>query len=773
MCAVPDGSRGGHRGGVRRRVVLSVALALGLLQAPVVAHAVPSFDEVRQDWRASDWILLDRRGEPLQRLRADMQAQRGDWVTLADVSPTFREALIVSEDKRFYEHSGVDWRGVAAAAWGNLWHSRTRGASTLTMQLAGLLDDDLRPSARNRSVTQKIGQAATALWLEQRWRKDQILEAYLNLVPFRGELVGISAVSQTLFGKLPIGLDAREAAIAVALLRAPNAPAGRVSQRACGILKDMGQGTDCSGLEGYTQLVFSRPASVMTTRDAVNLAPHFARRVFNESRPPAGTRITSTLDANLQRMAVTTLGQTLRELSTPGRARNVQDGAIVVIDNASGDILAWVGSSGALSSAAQVDGATSLRQAGSTLKPFLYAQAIAEQRLTAASLLDDSPIDLPTGGGLYIPQNYDRHFKGWVSARTALGSSLNVPAVRTLVMVTPRRFAQTLVALGLPLTQSGDYYGFSLALGSADVTLLSLTNAYRALANGGTASGIRQRMPERVASTARARTDDKPAGKNARDDNRTHPAAGTPVFSPQVSFIVSDMIADRQARTRTFGLDSPLSTRYWTAVKTGTSKDMRDNWAVGYSRRYTVGVWVGNADGAPMWDVSGVSGAAPIWHRVMDYLHRRTASLPPAPPPGLEHVAVQYAEHVEPAREEWFLPGTSQSTIALSALATKAPSGPLWRIAGPTDGTIVALDPDIPPANQRLWFQVAAAWPKGAAWRLDGKPLSGTSRVGWLPWPGRHTLELVDASGAVRDSVRFEVRGATVNDGKRMRNASR
>ncbi|VVD86458.1 penicillin-binding protein 1C [Pandoraea communis] len=750
-----------HGWGVARRVVLSVGLALGLLQASAPASAVPSFDEVRQDWRASDWILLDRRGEPLQRLRADMQAQRGDWVTLAEVSPAFRQALIASEDKRFYEHSGVDWRGVAAAAWGNLWHSRTRGASTLTMQLAGLLDDDLRPSARNRSVTQKIGQAATAIWLEQRWRKDQILEAYLNLVPFRGELVGISAVSQTLFGKLPIGLDARESALAVALLRAPNAAVSRVAQRACGILRDIGQATDCNGLDGYAQLVFSRPANVMTTRDAVNLAPHFARRVFSASRPPAGTHITSTLDANLQRMAVTTLQQTLRELGTPGRSRNVQDGAIVVIDNASGDILAWVGSSGVLSSAAQVDGVTSLRQAGSTLKPFLYAQAIAEQRLTAASLLDDSPIDLPTGGGLYIPQNYDRHFKGWVSARTALGSSLNVPAVRTLVMVTPRRFAQTLVALGLPLTQSGDYYGYSLALGSADVTLLSLTNAYRALANGGAASGVKERMPE----TAR------PRGDNVRGTVRSE--GHTAVFSPQVSFIVSDMIADRQARTRTFGLDSPLSTRYWTAVKTGTSKDMRDNWAVGYSRRYTVGVWVGNADGAPMWDVSGVSGAAPIWHRMMDYLHRRTASLPPAPPPGLEHVAVQYAEHVEPTREEWFLPGTSQSTIALSSLATKAPGGPLWRIAGPADGTIVALDPDIPPANQRLWFQVAAAWPKGAAWRLDGKPLAGGARTGWLPWPGRHTLELVDAAGVVRDSIRFEVRGATLTDGKRMRNASR
>ncbi|VVE00418.1 Penicillin-binding protein 1C [Pandoraea pneumonica] len=757
-----------------RRLTASavIALALCTLQAVQPAHAVPSFDDVRQDWRASDWILLDRHGQPLQRLRADMRAQRGDWVTLADVSPAFRQALIVSEDKRFYEHSGVDWRGVAAAAWGNLWHSRTRGASTLTMQLAGLLDDDLRPNTRNRSMTQKVGQAATAVWLEQRWRKDQILEAYLNLVPFRGELVGISAVSQTLFGKLPIGLDARESAIAVALLRAPNAPAARVSQRACGILRDMnsasGQGgaaNDCNGLEGYTQLVFSRPASVMTTRDAVSLAPHFARRVFSASRPPAGTRLTSTLDANLQRMAVTTLQQTLRELGAPGRGRNVQDGALVVIDNASGDILAWVGSSGALSAAAQVDGVTSLRQAGSTLKPFLYAQAIGEQRMTAASLLDDSPLDLPTGGGLYIPQNYDRHFKGWVSARTALASSLNVPAVRTLVMVTPRRFAQTLVSLGLPLTQSGDYYGYSLALGSADVTLLSLTNAYRALANNGVASDTRDLMP----ASSRASNGKLAANANAN----ANASSRTTVFSPQVSFIVSDMLSDRQARTRTFGLDSPLSTRYWTAVKTGTSKDMRDNWAVGYSRRYTVGVWVGNADGAPMWDVSGVSGAAPIWHRVMDYLHRRTASLPPAPPAGVEHVAVQYAEHVEPAREEWFLAGTAQSTIALSSLASKAPSGPLWRIAGPADGTIVALDPDIPPANQRLWFQVAAAWPKGAAWRLDGKPLSGSARVSWLPWPGRHTLELVDASGAVRDSVRFEVRGASVNDGKRMRNASR
>lgn len=766
-------------------VAVCIALCSALTTTP--AQAVPSFDEVRHDWRASDWILLDRHGVPLQRLRADMQAQRGDWVTLADVSPAFRQALVLSEDKRFYEHSGVDWRGVAAAAWGNLWHSRTRGASTLTMQLAGLIDDDLRPSTRNRSLVQKIGQATTAVWLEQRWRKDQILEAYLNLVPFRGELVGLSAVSQTLFAKTPSGLDAREAALAVALLRAPNASAARVAQRACGILRDMGDASDCNGLEGYTQLVFARPASVGMQRDAVNLAPHFARRVFSGTQAPPGTSITSTLDAGLQRMAVGTLDQTMRELNAPGRRRNVQDGAIIVIDNATGQVLAWVGSSGRFSAAAQVDAVTSLRQAGSTLKPFLYAQAITEHRLTAASLLDDSPIDLPTGGGLYIPQNYDRHFKGWVSARTALASSLNVPAVRTLVMVSPRRFAQTLVALGLPLTQGGDYYGYSLALGSADVTLSSLANAYRALANGGEASALVERLDAKPAQGP-----DKPAGKNkatrsaatkvGKDTVASAPHGviadatqepDTRVFSPQVSYIVGNMLSDRQARTRTFGLDSPLSTRYWTAVKTGTSKDMRDNWAVGYSRRYTVGVWVGNADGQPMWDVSGVSGAAPIWHRVMDYLHRHTASLPPVAPPGVVRQAVHYTGDVEPDRDEVFLAGTEQHEIALSSLATATPSGPLWRIAGPADGTIVALDPDIPATHQRLWFRVAAAWPAGAAWQLDGKKLGTGAKLSWLPWPGRHTLELVDAKGVVRDSVHFEVRGATVADGKRMRNGNR
>lgn len=714
------------------------------------AHALPSFGEVRSGWRSSDWVLLARNGEPLQRTRIDTTERRGDWVALQDVSPALREAIVVSEDKRFYEHSGVDWRGAAAAAWANLWNTRTRGASTVTMQLTGLIDED-RPPGR-RSIGQKATQTVDALWLDHAWRKDQILEAYLNLVPFRGEIVGLSALSQTLFGKLPSGLNEREAALTAALVRAPNANYAKVSARACGILRDMDRArpaaTDpCANLDSYVQLTLTRTASASASTSPRSseydaLAPHFARRVASEVHPAAGARVQSTLDASLQRFARDSLARTLLELNSRAHQRNVHDGAAIVIDNRSGEILAWVGSAGGLSNAPEVDAVVALRQAGSTLKPFLYAQAIDEKRLTPASLLDDAPLDLATGGGLYIPQNYDHDFKGWVSMRTALGSSLNVPAVRTLVMVTPHRFAKTLVSLGLPLTQAGDYYGFSLALGSADVTLATLTNAYRTLANSGL-TGPMSDLPTHTAATS-----------------------GTRVFSPQASFIVTNILADNNARTRTFGFDSVLATRFFSAVKTGTSKDMRDNWAVGYTSRYAVGVWVGNADGAQMWDVSGVTGAAPVWAALMNYLHRRTPSRAPVAPPGVVQTKIVYQNDIEPARDDWFLSGTQMSRIALSSNAEGAAvRNGTARIASPTDGTIFALDPDIPAARQRIWFESAQSAPAGSVWRLDGK-LAGpsrstnTTRIAWLPWPGHHTLELIDRQGVVVDSVKFEVRGA-------------
>lgn len=737
------------------------AVCIGLLSSSMSAFALPSFDQVHAHWRSSDWVLLARDGEPLQRTRIDNTERRGDWVALADVSPALRRAIVASEDKRFYEHSGVDWRGAAGAAWANLWNTRTRGASTVTMQLTGLLDDDPQRSGQ-RSIVQKANQAVKALWLERTWRKDQILEAYLNLVPFRGETIGLSAISMTLFGKAPSGLDEREAAVAAALIRAPNAPYAKVSDRACRILRDMQAAGQCANLGGFVQLAFARPApaSLSLASGDESLAPHFARRVAAEVHPLAGDRIASTLDANLQRFARDTLTRTLLELNARAHPRNVQDGAVVVLDNASGEVRAWVGSSGALSGARDVDAVLALRQAGSTLKPFLYAQAIDERRLTSASLLDDAPLDLAAGGGLYIPQNYDKDFKGWVSVRTALGSSLNVPAVRTLVMVTPHRFAKTLTELGLPLTQSGDYYGYSLALGSADVTLLALTNAYRALANGGLATPAAD-LPHRPVAQSGVRPNASPDA-NAPQQAEAKPAQR--VFSADASFIITTVLSDNNARTRTFGFDSPLATRFFSAVKTGTSKDMRDNWTVGFTSRYTVGVWVGNADGTPMWDVSGVTGAAPVWAAIVGYLHRRLPSTPPAMPPGVIETRVTFENNTEPARNEWFVRGTETPRVELAAnaddSARRISTRGAVRIGTPTDGTIFALDPDIPAARQRVSFERASGASTLSTWRLDGKTLGHAPRVPWLPWPGHHLLELVNADGSVADSVRFEVRGA-------------
>jgi penicillin-binding protein 1C len=795
----------------------ALLLAAGFVCA-APAWALPSFDEVRREHRPSDTLILDRNGEVIQRLRTDASVRRGQWVALPDISPALRTALVLSEDKRFYEHSGVDWRAVSSAAWGNLWNTKTRGASTLSMQLAGLLDEDWRAAAGGRSITQKIGQTVSAQVLETRWRKDQILEAYLNLVPFRGEIVGIAALSRTLFGKAAHGLDEREAAIAAALVRAPNAKAAQVAQRACGVLKvmqaptlvasrtalppegaDLARGgpsrrpqapakPDCKGLDLFASVALQRRAFDATE----GVAPHLARRLLAvtvrpepvegspasraltlrqaQDRPSsARTELRSTLRAPLQRFAVQTLSQQLREL----RGRHVEDGAIVVLDNTSGEVLAWVGSSGELSAAAEVDGVLALRQPGSTLKPFLYAQAIAEQRLTAASLIEDSSSQIQTAGGLYIPQNYDRQFKGLVSARTALGASLNVPAVRTLVMVSPEAFHKQLRAAGLPLRESGDYYGYSLALGSSEVSLLALTNAYRTLANGGRYSPIALSLSKgrpaifegyaikQIASTGSARTGQAPA------------------IDPRAAFIVSDILADPLARARTFGTDSVLATRFWTAVKTGTSKDMRDNWAIGFSQRYTVGVWVGNASGAPMQNVSGSSGAAPVWATLMRHLHQHESSRAPAPPAGVLQSRVSFAHPgntpLEAARNEWFIRGTEQTLFAIDSGAEssrRAGAGgqkglkpaihaqdTAPRITSPASGTILALDPDIPPTRQRVSFSAEG---RNLRWLMDGKEFARGNSAQWLPWPGRHVVQLVNSGGGVLDEVRLEVRGAGV-----------
>ncbi len=699
---------------------------------PAYGSELSDFARFKAASLSSDATLYDRNGQVLQRLRVDMQERKLAWVRLEDISPAVRNALIASEDKRFYEHSGVDWSAVAASAWGNLWNTRTRGASTITMQLAGLLEQDLRRKAGSRSLAQKVNQAWVAQTLERNWKKDQILEAYLNLVPFRGELVGIHALSQVMFQKHPSGLDYIEAAIAVALLRGPNATEAKVTERACLILREQKQPGLCTNLEGQIRLAFAQlsrglaVAGNFSNETAVaNLAPHFARKVLSLRQ----REFRSSLSRPLQVYARDSLVRHLSALVE----RNVEDGAVLVLDNATGEILAWVGSSGQLSDASQVDGVQALRQAGSTLKPFLFEMAIENRLITAASVLDDTPVNLSTSNGLYIPQNYDKHFKGLVSARTALASSLNIPAVRLLVSLQPEAFFQRLRALGMDLRESGNYYGYSLALGSADISLLQLTNAYRALANQGSYTPVKWSVAEQG-------------------------TAAKQVMQAGASYIVSDILSDRAARSVTFGLENALSTRIWTAVKTGTSKDMRDNWCIGYSDRYTVGVWVGNASGAPMWDVSGVTGAAPVWQDVMHYLHRSRPKRVMTPPNGLVRQTIRYDNALEAERSEWFLAGTAQSQIQLGTSNQIQP-----HILYPKAGMIAALDPDIPLERQRIRI---AAYSERGMLVLDGKKLTASLNpkkelnYDWFPFPGRHMLSLLDAEGHLQDQIMFEVRGA-------------
>ena len=718
-----------------RRLCLFVTCAGAAWTLAVhAATTPPSFAAVQAAYTSSEALLLDRHGDPLSELRVDAKVRRLDWVPLAEVSPAMAATLIAAEDKRFYEHAGVDWAGLAGAAWDSMWRTvdgrRPRGGSTIAMQLASLLDPALAPGGGTRTLGQKWDQAQAALALERAWPKAQILEAYLNLASYRGELTGLNAAAHGLFGKAPSGIDAREAAILVALLRNPNAPPAAVAQRACAVAALAPQALACEEVRATAMVTLAGPYRMALRW---NDAPHVAAKLLKR----AGERVASTLDADLQRFASATLRDHLAELAE----RGVGDGALVVLDNASGDVLAYVGSAGPLSSAPQVDGGTALRQPGSTLKPFLYALALDSKLLTAASLVDDSPVAIATARGMYVPQNYDRDFHGLVSVRTALASSLNVPAVRTLELVGLERFQDALKSLGLDtLTRDDEFYGAALALGDADVTLLSLTNAYRALANGGVAG------PARFVPGPHTPTVD---------------AQSRRVFGAGTSYIIADILSDRGARALSFGLENPLATRVWSATKTGTSKDMRDNWCVGFTSRYTIGVWVGNFSGAPMRDVSGVTGAAPIWRDLVHRLHATEPSTPPAAMPGMTRLTVAFDPAVEPDRKEWFLRGTEMAVIESSTGGADSASTVSPRIRYPAADTIIALDPDIPTGAQRVVFEAAPA-AAGLRWRLDGTTLANTDsrgRADWTPATGKHMLALVDLDGRTLATVAFEVRG--------------
>ncbi len=692
-------------------------LASGWLLWPA---SVPRYEVVRESWRPSDAWLLDRQGTVLDQRRLDLSVRRLEWVTLDDVSPALVAAIVAGEDRRYWDHGGVDWRSVAGAARDILLLRRRRGASTIPMQVAQLLPGAYVPAA-SHDFWRKAWQVRVARGLEARWTKRQILEAYLNLLGFRGELQGVGAAAAQLAGKSPRGLDRHESAVLAALLPAPGASLERVVARACARLAvGSGRAAECRAVRAAATTMLSGTRRAPARPVA---APHVARALLR--RP--GERVVTTLDAGIQVFANAALARQIAQVA----GRNVRDGAVLVADTQSGEVLAYVGSAPGTSRSAQVDGVRALRQAGSTLKPFLYELAIERGYVTAASLLEDSPIDLDTASGLYVPRNYDRDFKGLVSVRASLGNSLNVPAVRTLVLTGVDAFRERLAALGYAdIAHEGDYYGYSLALGSAEVSLWQQAQAYRALARGGVASPLRLRPNEPPADT------------------------GTALMSPAASFVVADILADPAARLLTFGPGNVLVTPFWSAVKTGTSKDMRDNWCIGFSPRYVVAVWVGNFEGDSMRDVTGVTGAAPVWAELMDVLHRGTGAARPDVPPGVESATVAFAHARERPRREWFVQGTATERVQGVAAADA-----IARISSPAQATVIALDPDIPPAVQRVPIRARGEL-TGLRFRLDGTLLGEAGRtVLWKPRPGRHAIVLEEAaSGRAVDRVHFTVR---------------
>ena len=698
--------------------------ALALLILTTIAHlatkppAMPAFATVRADWRPSEAWLYDRTGQLLDSERVDFERRRLAWVPLKDISPAVRSAVVQSEDRRFWSHGGVDWLAVASAIRARLTMGRTgdrsRGASTLPMQLAAFLDPGLAQPGK-RDWRTKLRQMRAGQALAANWSHDEMLEAYFNLLPLRGEAQGIGAGAQSLFGKKPAEMTRTDAALFAGLLPNPAASAEVLGRRACRIA----QTKDCAAIRAAAATLVSGEHAA---RFDPALAPHLAVRLLDKP----GKRVTTTIDRRIQTAAIVALRRQLAGLG----ADRVRDGAVVVLDNATGEVLAYVGGVGLKSTAASVDGANARRQAGSTLKPHLYAQVIEHGWLTAASILDDSPVQLDTASGLYVPKNYDHSFKGPVSVRHALASSLNVPAVRALVIDDVQQFRDRLWALGYHgLVEDGEYYGFSLALGSAEVSLVEQANAFRTLANMGKWSQVHF--------------------LDVRNDRKV----ARQIVNPAAAFIVGDILADASARADAFGADSALRLPFWAAAKTGTSKGMRDNWCVGFTDRFTVAVWVGNLEGDSMRAVSGTSGAAPVWRDVMLALHAGYPGKPPTMPEGVEARQITLPGTREPPRREYFLAGTAQTEMAAAPHVARRP-----RITSPVSGSVYALDPDIPLNRQRLAVAVSG---DVAGYRLIlDKTLLGDADAGQqiLPRPGIHMLALVDPGGRMIDRVRFTVR---------------
>lgn len=704
--------------------------------ALIAFYSWPVPEEIRRPAPAGSVQLTDRHGLALREVLGPEHIS-SQAVGLEDVSPYLIDATLVSEDKRFFFHPGVDPLSIARAAWDDVRSGEVvSGGSTLTQQLVRNLVP-LGP----RGWQTKLVEAFYAVRLEGYHSKRQILELYLNRVPYGNQALGCEAASQLYFGRSARALSPAQAAFLAILPRAPGVYNPYTSlEEILPLQRDLLNRMHLTPEE--LRLALEEPIEPALP-EGVFRASHFCDFVGRRGLPPESV-VRTTLDLPLQEEVELILRGHLSRL----RAQQVTNGAAVVLSVETGEVLAMVGSSDYAQG--QYNAAIALRQPGSTLKPFTYALAL-EQGQTPASLVPD--IETGPLADKFLPENYDRKMHGPVRLREALACSYNVSAVRVLHEVGVEALLLRLRALGFhELTKTPDHYGLGLTLGDGEVSLLELANAYRCLARGGLYQS------ERVF-----------AGEAAPPERR--------VFDPVTAYLITDILADRYARANAFGVNSVLALPFPCASKTGTSKAYRDNWTVGYTRGYVVAVWVGNFDADPMVGVSGITGAGPVFADVMRALEQRgpaSAFGPFEEPAGIlrQDVCPESGELRGPScrhtLHEVFAPGTEPPRVCQvhrkpgfeqyppdygpwtedRKIPRPPPEGPLTgdvRIVFPEEGDFFRIDPLLREDFQQI--KLRAVVPEGCrslTYIVDSQrlpPVTGPFSLSWKLARGTHRIE--------------------------------
>jgi penicillin-binding protein 1C len=641
-----------------------------------------------------------------------------DYLPLHDIPEILQQAFVVSEDQRFFRHGGVDWQARLHALWQNLAALRSiRGASTISEQVVRMWHP------RPRTPWSRWLEGLEAARLEKSFSKSEILEFYLNQVPYAGQRRGVVQAARYFFDRDPETLSAAEMLALVVMIRAPSRL--DVRKKPDGLFRSILQLADRLLKLGIIDKGHYATISVTDLQIGKAAPPvradHFVQYLYQRQPIPHGPdkgRLRTTLDAGLQRTVQTILDYRILDL----KDRAARNGAVLIVDHLRNEILAWVNSGAYLDEvpASWIDGVITPRQPGSTLKPLLYALAL-EKGWTAATIMDDYPLSEPVGRGLHIYHNYSRTHYGPLRLREALGNSLNIPAVRAIQFVGVDNFLACLHALEIrSLQQHPDYYGDGLALGNGEISLLELVRAYTVLARQGLY---------------------RPLAFLMTDDVR-HPGTRR-IFSAETASLIGNILSDPQARRLEFGNGSLLRFPVQTAVKTGTSSDYRDAWAVGFNHRFTVGVWIGNLDHQATDGVTGSSGPALILRSVFAELNRHQTTRPLYLSPRLVKAEICRdsglpADGDCASLSEWFVPGSEPKAETLPPVDIKT-----IYLQHPSQGMQLAMDPRIAADRQAFAFKLANLPDSTPVdWYVNDKLVASTStgEYLWTLQKGLHSV---------------------------------